>query len=254
MGVSHDRVRTALASRFRQYSRDYLFLGLLVYLPVTYVGLMSQATPPVDIPVRTSYGLLTVELMRPMGQVNGVVMTAAAAVFITSMVGLFTMYRSRDGDVRLLRAGFDVRDLVIARVGLLIAVATAGAGIGIGVLLLSFTPNYPGQLLAAVVALAVTYGLVGLAVGRVLDRLAGLYVMLFVPMLDVAVFQNPTFLRGEPPTWILLLPAYNGMKMVVDAAFGDGIALLNAELALVVLGVAGLFAWIAVRQTGVVQA
>ncbi|MFC7079331.1 hypothetical protein [Halorussus caseinilyticus] len=251
MNVEH--VRTALGLRFRQYARDRLFLVLLVYLPVMYIGLISQLTPPVDLPVRVSVGTLTMELMRPMGQINGVVMTAAASVFVTGMVGLFTMYRSRGADRRLVRAGFGPTNLVVARLGLLVAVAAVATAFGTGVLLLSVWPNHLGQFVFGVVTLAVTYGLVGLAVGQTFDRLAGLYVMLFTPTLDIAVFQNPTFIRGDPPTWMTLLPSYHAMQVVLDAAFGDGARLLNAELALVVLGLAGLLAAAALHRAGVVE-
>lgn len=253
MDVNGDRVRTALGLRFRQYARDRLFLVLLVYLPVTYVGMISQVTPPVSMPVRVSVGTLTMELMRPMGQINGVVMTAAASVFITGMVGLFTMFRSRGADARLVRAGFGATNLVVARVGLLVAIGAATTALGTGVLLLGSTPNHLGQFVFGVVVVAMTYGLVGLAVGQTFDRLAGLYVMLFVPMLDIAVFQNPTFVRGDPPVWMTVLPGYHAMQVTVDAAFGDGAQLLNVELALVVLALAGLLAGTAFHRAGVIR-
>lgn len=251
--MNRDRIRTALGLRFRQYARDRLFLALLVYLPVTYVGMISQITPPVSTPVRVSVGLLTVELMRPMGQVNGVVMTAATSVFITGMVGLFTMFRSRGADARLVRDGFGATNLLAARLGLLVAVAVVATALGTGVLAFGVRPNHLGQFAFGVVALAVTYGLIGLAVGQTFDRLAGLYLMLFVPMLDVAVFQNPTFVRGDPPTWMTVLPGYHAMQVVVDAAFGDGARLLNAELAVVVLVLAGLLAGATFRRAGVIR-
>lgn len=248
-----ERIRTALELRFRQYARDRLFLALLVYLPVAYVGVISQMTPSVDLPVRVSVGLLTMELMRPMGEINGVVMAAAASVFITGIVGLFTMFRSRGADSRLVRAGFGPTNLVVARIGLLLAVAIVATGFGTGVLLFSVWPNFLGQFVFGVIVLAVTYGLVGLAVGQTFDRLAGLYVMLFVPMLDIAVFQNPTFVRGEPSTWMTVLPSYHAMQIVLDATFGDGARLLNVELAIVVLGLAGLLAGVSFHRAGVIR-
>ncbi|WP_248905697.1 ABC transporter permease [Halocatena marina] len=248
-----DRIQTALGLRFRQYARDRLFLVLLVYLPVMYVGLISQMTPSVDLPVRVSVGMLTLELMRPMGQINGVVMTAAASVFITGIVGLFTMFRSRDADRRLVRTGFGSTNLVVSRIGLLLLVSVVATAFGTGVLLFSVWPNHLGQFVFGVIVLAVTYGFVGLAVGQTVDRLAGLYVMLFVPMLDIAVFQNPTFIRGDPPTWMTVLPSYHAMQVILDAAFGGGARLLNVELAVVVLGLAGLLAGTTFHRAGVIH-
>ena len=69
----------------------------------------------------------------------------------------------------------------------------------------------------AAVLVGVTYGILGVIVGLVLGRLPGVYVMLFAPMVDILMFQNP--LATASPTWTTALPGHFGTNALIDAAF-----------------------------------
>ncbi|MGB9966399.1 hypothetical protein [Halobacterium hubeiense] len=63
-------------------------------------------------------------------------------------------------------------------------------------------------------------GILGVIVGIVLDRLPGVYVMLFAPMVDILMFQNP--LATERPSWTAFLPSHFATNALMDAAFTTG--------------------------------
>lgn len=54
-------------------------------------------------------------------------------------------------------------------------------------------------------------------VGAVLDRLAGIWLMLILPMLDIDLFQDPLFVQSAPAWWMRLLPGYHPVRVMVDA-------------------------------------
>lgn len=216
-------VRTAYRLGLKEYSRSYVLVGLLVYLPAAYITLISYVTPSVPIPVRVPVDGLVVELMLDLPVVNSVVMAPATCSFITGIAGLFLMRRSRDADDRLVLAGYRPWQIIAARVGLLITICTLVTGVAVGVLWFNYAPTLPAAFVAATFLAALAYGLFGVIVGTHLGRLSGMYVVLFVPMLDLGVFQNPMFMRGEPSLWMQLLPGHFPMSLAIDAAFTTGV-------------------------------
>jgi hypothetical protein len=65
-------------------------------------------------------------------------------------------------------------------------------------------------------------------------RLGGAYLMLFIPMMDVGIFQDPMMISGDQATWMKLLPGFGGTRLTIDAAFtsrGDAWPALAAALA-----------------------
>jgi 7,8-dihydropterin-6-yl-methyl-4-(beta-D-ribofuranosyl)aminobenzene 5'-phosphate synthase len=62
---------------------------------------------------------------------------------------------------------------------------------------------------------------VGVVVGLLFDRMAGVYVMLSVPMSDVLVLQNP--LATDRPEWATFLPGHHATDALFEAAFTAGV-------------------------------
>lgn len=89
------------------------------------------------------------------------------------------------------------------------------------VAVLAFTPESVVPFVAATLLVGLTYGILGVIVGIVLGRLGGVYVMLFSPMVDVLMFQNP--LATEAPEWTRLLPSHYATTALFDAAFTSNI-------------------------------
>jgi len=99
--------------------------------------------------------------------------------------------------------------------------SVAVSGISVAVLHLSYTPVQTGPFVAATVLVAMLYALVGSIIGTFLSRLSGLYVVLFLPMMDIGVFQNPTFVQGARHWWTVPFPGYFPMKLVLNAGLTD---------------------------------
>ena len=60
---------------------------------------------------------------------------------------------------------------------------------------ISFRPGNLGGFILANILVSLSYGLIGALMALVVGRLGGAYLMLFVPMIDVGIFQDPMFVR-----------------------------------------------------------
>lgn len=222
----------------REFRRTPVLLGLLVVLPVYYIGAMMYIVPTTSLPVTIGGETTTVGLT----DLIGVLMTPLTAGLLAGIVGLFVMQSSKAADDRLQLAGYRSRDLIAARVGLLAVGGSLVSVVSLAVVLVGFTPASMLGFGAATVLAALTYGVLGVIVGVVLDRLAGVYVMLFAPIVDMLLFQNP--MVTDSPTWVTALPGYFAMNATMDAAFTsslDGWNFVGATGYFLVVLLAGIF-------------
>ncbi|MFC7139858.1 hypothetical protein ACFQMA_08405 [Halosimplex aquaticum] len=118
---------------------------------------------------------------------------------LSGIVGLFLVQTSQAADDRLRLAGYSVTGLVVSRVGTLGLGTTVVTAASVLVAVLAFTPESIAPFVAATLLAGHTFGIFGVAVGIVLGRLGGVYVMLFSPMVDVLMFQTP--LATDAPDW-----------------------------------------------------
>lgn len=151
-----------------------------------------------------------------MPDVHGVITTPITSALIAGLAGLFLMNDAKDADGRLVVVGYATRQIVAARLGVLAVVSTVVTAVAVGVMLVDFTPEHVALFALAMLLLTVLYGLVGMLAGAAFDRLAGLWIMLVVPMLDVGLFQDPLFVQSEPDWWMKLLPGYHPVRVLVD--------------------------------------
>lgn len=230
------RVRTAVTMGLREFRRTPVLLGLLMVLPVYYIGAFTYIVPEATLPI--AFGSETVRVS--LRDFVVVLMTPLTAGMLCGIVGLFLMESSKAADDRLRLAGFRSRELIASRVVLLAVGGALVSGATLAVLLVGFSPeSIPAFVLATVLA-ALTYGVIGVLVGVSLDRLPGVYVMLFAPIIDILMFQNP--MASDSPRWVKLLPGYFVTKATTDAAFTatvDAGNLIGATAYLVVLLVVG---------------
>jgi len=77
---------------------------------------------------------------------------------------------------------------------------------------------------------AVTYALIGVVIGPLLGKVAGVFVAFLIPFLDLGIIQSP-MLRPEPQEWARFLPAYGVTKVLFDTgahgAFRRNCAITN---------------------------
>lgn len=232
------RVVRALGAGVRELARTPVLVGLLAFLPAYLVGVFTFVAPDVPAVIRLASGAtVQTSLVDAMPTFT----TPMAAALLTAITGLFLMQSSSRADARLVLAGYRVRQVVAARIGVLALVALVGSVVAVEVLgIVARAPDsvlgfYAGTLMAAMI-----YGSLGLLVGTLLDRLAGVYLILFGSLVDLFVFQNP--LAQDPPMAARLLPGHFPMEVAISAAFEGTVETVDLVGSLAVLAGLGLLA------------
>lgn len=210
------RTTTAIAMNLREFGRTPVLLALLGFLPLYIIGVFVRLVPDRSVPVPVDGATVSVEL----ATVAATMMTPVTVAILSGIVGLFLMQSSRAADDRLRLAGYGAGELVVARIGVLAGGTALVTAASLAVALLAFEPVSAPAFAAAAALVGLTYGTLGVIVGLVLDRLPGVYVMLFAPMVDGLMFQNP--LATDAADWTTFLPAHFGTKALVEAAVGGG--------------------------------
>lgn len=211
-------VATALLSGLRQYRRTPVLLALLVVLPAYAVGVFARIAPAGTVALHLP-GDETVRAGLP--ETLAVLMTPMAAALVGGVAGLFLLQSTAGADARLVIAGVRPHALVLARLGQLAVVGAVVTVVAVGVALTSVAPEHLGWFAAATVLGALTYGALGAVAGLVVDRLAGVYLVLFGSLVDLFLFQNP--LATDAPDAAALLPGHYVVGPASDAAFGASV-------------------------------
>jgi hypothetical protein len=235
-------VQTLLAG-IREYVRTPVLLVLLVFLPayfvLTFAVLVPETTVQVSVP---GDGTMSVTMQHA----TAVAMTPMVGALVGGIAGLFVMQSARETDARFVIVGADSSAVLLGRLGLLVLVSVGVGFVSTGALMLAYVPENPILLFLAVVLGALLYGLVGILAGVVLNRLAGVYLLLIGTMLDMFIIQNR---MSEPPEYAQFLPGHAPIELGIDAGFSTTVgttALLEGVVALVVLGTV---TWVTLRQT-----
>jgi len=215
------RVTTAVKMGLREFRRTPVLIGLLVVLPLYFIGGFTNIVPDATLTVPIGGEPVTVTL----SAFVAALVTPVTAGLLSGIVGLFLMQSSKAADDRLRLAGYRPRDLVATRVSLLAAGGLVVSAVSLAVVLVGFTPESIPAFVAATVLTALIYGVLGVIVGVSLSRLAGVYVMLFAPYVDMLLFQNP--MATDSAAWTKLLPGYFPTKATMDAAFTQGLDIGN---------------------------
>lgn len=225
------RVGAALRSGLAELRRTPLLLALLVVAPAYVIYLFTVVAP--DGQALVQVGGETVRTTLPTA--FPAFTTPMTAALLAGIAGLFLMGTSADADARLVVAGYRAHEVVLARLGLLVAIASVATGVSVGVMLTSFSPEALGWFVVGVGLTALIYGMVGVLAGVVLDRLAGVYLILFGSMIDLFVFQNP--LATDAPSVATLLPGHYPLQVAMAAGFTGSVDLTHLALTLVYLTV-----------------
>lgn len=231
------RTRTLLSAGGHEIRRTPVLLALLVFLPAYLVGVFSFVAPD----SRVAFSLADGEAVRTtLTAAFPAFTTPMAAALLAGIAGLFLMNAAADADERLAIAGYRPSEIVLSRLGLLAGVSAVATVVAVSVMGLSFTPNHPWWFSLAVFLAAAIYGVVGLLAGALLDRLPGVYLVLFGSMVDLFLFQNP--LATDRPATARFTPGHYPLRLAMDAGFGDEVAVEPLGWSLVVLALLTLLA------------
>ncbi|SDX68233.1 hypothetical protein [Halobellus clavatus] len=236
-------LRTTFEMGVREYARTPILLSLLAFLPVYLIlvfhWVMPESRVTVDIPIQ---GAMSAE----MTAVATVLTTPMAAAFVGGAAGLFLMQSASAVDGRLAIAGADAVEIVAARGGVLVLAALVGSVVSVGVLSAVMSVERLRWYLLAILLVALLYGGLGALVGLVLNRLAGVYVLLFGPFFDLFLAQSP--LTDETHALAPFLPGHFPMKLAFDAALTARVVPRNLWFSLAYLAVLALVVGLGFRR------
>lgn len=230
-GISMTRVGTALWLGVKELRRTPLLLALLVVGPAYIIYVFTLVAP--EGPAVVHLGEETVRTTLP--KAFPAFTTPMTAALLAGIAGLFLMQTAETADARLVVAGYRPSQVVLARLGLVFGVAVIATGVSVGVMVTAFQPERLGWFVLGTVLTALIYGVVGLLVGVVLNRLLGVYLILFGSMIDLFIFQNP--LATDPPAVATVLPGHYPLQLAIQAGFTGNVALGDVGLSLAYLTV-----------------
>lgn len=215
------RVAVALRFGFRDYRRNVVLWVLLVGLPVLFISLSIAVTPDEPAPIELVEGGRRALQVLSMTDIHGAIMVPITVGFLAGLAGLFVALGSAEGDRRLVLAGYRPLEVLAARLGVIVFAALVTTGVSLAVTGASFTPEVWMTFAAANVAVALTYGMIGVLVGPRFGLLGGLYLMLALPFIDVGLAQNAMF-DAAPPAWATFMPSHGAVRVLLDGAFTPG--------------------------------
>ena len=216
----------------RELRRDPVFVGLLVVLPAYFVGVWGLVLPADPILIEVAGDDGTVSVATNFVALMTALVAPVTGALVVGIAALFLVQRSRPIDGRLQAAGYRGPELLVARFGLLAAVTALVVAVTAAVALLQFTPEHLAWFVLALVLTAAIYGAIGVLAGLFLGRMAGVYLLLFVPMIDVLLVQLPL---GESHWWAPYLPGHHPAALALSASFADSVAVAHALWATLVL-------------------
>lgn len=214
--MSDGRATTMFSISVRETARNYVLIGLLIVLPIAFITVAFAVTQDAQMPIELPIDGETQTVMRGLPDVHGVAMTPLTSTIIAGIVGLVLMQDARNVDGRLVLAGYQAREVILARLGTLAVLVTLVTAVTVGVMAYDVMPDQPALFIIAIFVVTLLYGLVGMVLGVVFDRVAGLWTILVVSMLDIGLFQSPLFPMGEDAWWVKILPGHHPMEVVFD--------------------------------------
>jgi hypothetical protein len=213
------RVATATRLGFFEQARRPLLGVLLVTVPFVFITWSFWVTEAIPRVVELPGGGTVPTTMR---DIHGAIMGPITVGFLAGLVGLFVVRSALESDRRLVVAGFTPGEAVVPRLAVIAAATVVVLAVSIAVTALDFAPASWWPFVAGNLLAGLTYALIGALAGATMGALGGAYFMVFLPMLDFGIAQNPMFFDGRPPDWAVALPGWGSTRMIVDGAFSAG--------------------------------
>jgi hypothetical protein len=209
------RTATATAMAFRDQLRRPLVPILLVVVPAFIVIWSVAITQPESRRIELAGGVWVTTTMKAL---HGPEMAKFTVAFVAALVGVFVMRAALQGDRRLVVAGLRAREVIAARLVVLLTATTVAVIVAAAAIGLNFSPASWLAVVGALVLTGVIYAGIGSLVGVLLDKLAATYLILFVVAADLSVVQTPMF-HASSGRFAALLPGYGPTRVMLDGAF-----------------------------------
>ena len=230
----------------RDYRRNPVLWALLGVVPVVFILLARAVTPQQRTTLPLLEGGETVPLTFDLPDIHAGTMAPIAVGALAALAGLFVVLDTRGGDQRLRRAGFRGGALLTARMVVIGVAVLLVAGVSVAVAAGVFQARQWAVYAGANLLVGLTYALVGVVIGPVFGRVAGVFIAFLLPFLDLGIGQSP-MLRPEPPAWARFTPGYGAGRVLLDggltASFDTAGSLLIALAWLAGLAVLAALVW-----------
>lgn len=220
MRLSH--VWTCLRMTARELARSRLVIALAFVLPLVFFAVVLATTGDRSVPIALAGASDRVFQVAERRQ-SLVFIALAAAGLLSAFFAASLIQRRLDVNRRLVLCGYRPAELIVARLGVLLAII-AGAALYLWLLLaLLARPAFPPGVGLGVALGALVYGCYGLLVGTVFRReLESIFAILILINIDAGWLQNPIYYRTAESRWLIrALPGHLPAQTAYLAAFAD---------------------------------
>jgi hypothetical protein len=189
--------------------------ALLAAIPAVFILMTKVTTPARLVGIALSERGRQVTTMVNLAAIHPAVMAPIAIASLAAIAGMFIMLDSRAGDQRLVLAGQRPGSLLAARLALIALAAMVATTISLAITAAVADVRQWGVYIAANLLVAATYALIGVLIGPLLGRVAGVFIAFLIPFVDLGISQSP-MLRATPAAWAHFLPGYGAGQIVMN--------------------------------------
>lgn len=214
------QLRTGLRMAFRDWRRTPVLAVLLILVPAVFILLADVITPDGHTPVTLREAGATYTAMVNPAHMHAGTMAPIAVGALAALAGISVVLDSRSADQRLVLAGQRPGVALATRLGMIWLAAGLATVAALSVTAIVFRPHQWATFILGNLLVAVTYGLIGVVLGRVFGRVSATFLAFLVPFLDLGIGQSP-MLDGEPRAWARYLPGYGSIRVMIDGALTE---------------------------------
>lgn len=215
------RTAAAVVAGARQQRRNPALALLLVAVPIIFVALSQAITEERWAIMRLVEEGATTDVRVWLPDTHAGTMAPIAVASLAAVAGLFLSTGRGVADRRLVLTGLPRSSLFVSRLVELIGSLAITTAATVAVTAAVFAAEQWVWFVVGLLMLGGVYGLLGLCLGYLLDRVSGVLIAFIVPLLDLGITQSP-MLRLEPPDFAVLLPGYGGYRIILDGGLTSG--------------------------------
>ena len=207
--------KTLTLHYFKQIFRSRSLVVLMFFLPLYFIITMNVVHPerPIMIPIGDH---LAMDLLSDLATMTVV------TVVVSLLCGVFGFFIIKESEIdpRLEIVGFSDLEILGSKLFLLSGVILFTTAFSFLVMFYLTIPENIFWFIIGVLLAGANYSFIGVIAGFFLNKLSGMYLMLFMPTLDLMLFQSPMVDRDLIGDWVKYLPGYNPMRVVLRASLG----------------------------------
>ncbi|HET6876695.1 MAG TPA: hypothetical protein VFH38_04145 [Jatrophihabitans sp.] len=222
-----DRTLTATRMGLLDQIRRPLLVVMLAVIPIIFITWGAKATPLTPHRLTLPDGTRVLSDTRAIMTVMDV---PVAIAFLGGLVGVFVVTAALQSDRRLVVAGYTPTEVIVPRLVVLTLAVLVISVVSLVVMAFTFTPNLWGPFIVGNVLAGLTYAELGALAGALIGRLGAVYLMFFLPNIDIGIAQDPLFFNGDPQAWARGLPGYGPTRMIVESSFAKDFTAVGALL------------------------